>query len=111
MKRPLTYRKKPVEIEAIQFTGKNANAIAHFVGEASTIRPGPSQIDIRTLEGTMTASKNDWIIKGVQGEFYPCKPDIFAATYEPATPELHDYPRTGSVSDAEVDALSEVADA
>ena len=41
-------------------------------------------IEIKTLEGTMTASKGDWIIKGVKGEFYPCKPDIFALTYEPA---------------------------
>lgn len=40
-------------------------------------------LTIRTLEGDMTANKGDWIIKGVQGEFYPCKPDIFAATYEP----------------------------
>ncbi|MCV7210203.1 hypothetical protein H7J75_16200 [Mycolicibacterium canariasense] len=42
----------------------------------------PHSIAIRTLEGTMTASVNDWVIRGVQGEFYPCKPDIFAATYD-----------------------------
>jgi hypothetical protein len=44
--------------------------------------------DIRTLEGTMHASPGDWIIRGVKGEFYPCKPDIFEATYEPALEEM-----------------------
>jgi hypothetical protein len=45
---------------------------------------GDSELYIDTLEGTMTASEGDFIIKGVKGEFYPCKPDIFAATYDPA---------------------------
>jgi hypothetical protein len=74
------YRKKPVVIEAIQFTG-NFVEIEGFVGGDAEFRNG--ELVIATLEGTMHASPLDWIIKGIQGEFYPCKPDIFAATYEP----------------------------
>lgn len=77
------YRKKPVEIEAVQFTGRNDAEIAEFVGEDGydPDDTGPSWI-IRTLEGEMKAMPGDYIIKGVQGEFYPCKPDIFEQTYE-----------------------------
>ena len=79
------FRKKPVEIEAIQWTGGNADEIELFVGDSyETWLPTTEQIEIRTLEGPITASRGDWVIKGVQGEFYPCKPDIFAATYEAA---------------------------
>lgn len=76
------YRKKPVEIEAVQFTG-NLWPIIDFVdnGSASVDEYG-SEVTIHTLEGNMHVSLNDWVIKGVQGEFYPCKPDIFDATYE-----------------------------
>ena len=88
----MKYRKKPVVIEAIQWTGENyweilkwahagmhpkMNAIIH----GSEVGSG---LMVRTLEGNMMASVGDWIIKGVKGEFYPCKPDIFAATYEKA---------------------------
>lgn len=77
------FRKKPVVIEAIQFTGHNDDEILAFARSAAhdpeVNRP---TIAITTLEGTMTAEVGDWIIKGVQGEFYPCKPDIFEATYE-----------------------------
>lgn len=72
------YRKKPVVIEAVQFNGKNYMEILFFVGKLKT----GGGIRIETLEGTMEASAGDWIIKGVKGEFYPCKPDIFEATYE-----------------------------
>lgn len=81
------YRKRPVVIEAMQFTEDHADAIQEFIGrdrENGTARNGPSYVEIRTLEGTMHAVPGDWIIKGVAGEFYPCKPDIFEATYEPA---------------------------
>lgn len=74
------YRKKPVVIEAVQFTG-NFDEIETFVGDDAEFRNG--ELVVATLEGPLRASPNDWIIKGVQGEFYPCKPDIFAATYEP----------------------------
>lgn len=81
------YRKKPVVIEAYCATTDSvfpewlADAI-----EAGTVHVEPSgPIYITTLEGTMRADYGDWIIRGVKGELYPCKPDIFEATYEPAT--------------------------
>ena len=84
------YRKKPVVIEAIQFNGKNFKEIEEFTlgnGKRHITYEGnvpveTDTIDINTLEGTMNAIKGDFIIKGVQGEFYPCKPDIFEQTYE-----------------------------
>ena len=75
----MKFRKKPGVIEAVQFTGNFAQ-IKEFVGGDADYRNG--ELVIATLEGAMRASLNDWIIKGVKGEFYPCKPDIFAATYE-----------------------------
>lgn len=75
------YRKKPVVIEAIQFDGKNFNQIANFVGK-NFIRHHTGVTFIGTLEGNMAVSDNDYVIKGVKGEFYPCKPDIFEQTYE-----------------------------
>lgn len=84
------YRKKPVTIEAIQFDGTPAGANEVF--DAFQIPGGkvvPNLHDltrvtltIPTLEGDHTANAGDFIIKGIKGEFYPCKPDIFAATYE-----------------------------
>lgn len=76
------YRKKPVIIEVIQWNGKNLTEIDNFVGGSIGIK-GTSLV-IHTLEGDMEASINDYIIKGVNGEFYPCKPDIFDKTYERA---------------------------
>ena len=80
------FRKKPVVIEAIQWDGKNVREIQDFISRDNiAYKPHPvNEIYIPTLEGVMTASKGDWIICGVKGEFYPCKPDIFEATYEPA---------------------------
>lgn len=75
------FRKKPVVIEAVQWTGSNSFEIAQFMNE-SLYGEWVNEVSIRTLEGTMTASIGDWIIKGVSGEFYPCKPDIFEKTYE-----------------------------
>ena len=78
------YRKKPVVIEARQFTHANIEQIARWVNSAGgTSYIGRESIAIETLEGQMIAMQGDWIIKGVQGEFYPCKPGIFEATYEP----------------------------
>ena len=76
------YRKKPVVIEAVQWEGNNLSDIQDFYRRDSILIG--DTICIQTLEGTMTANIGDWIIKGVKGEFYPCKPHIFAATYEPA---------------------------
>lgn len=77
------YRKKPVVIEAMQLTDGNEIKVTEFMGlsEGKLTADG---IEIETLEGTMKASIGDYIIKGVQGEFYPCKPDIFEQTYERA---------------------------
>lgn len=74
------YRKKPVVIEAVLYSGENGQEIGLFVGEAD--RNDGNQFLIHTLEGTMSADPGDYIIRGVQGEFYPCKPDIFEQTYE-----------------------------
>lgn len=80
----MKYRKKPVVIEAIQYTGDNESEILTFAFGHAISRPNELlSIRIETLEGDMIASVGDWIIKGVKGEFYPCKPDIFRQTYEP----------------------------
>jgi hypothetical protein len=104
MSEPQKFRKKPVVIEAMQWDGSAAGAgpvinwivsgdgLANFYaqGEYFGGRPGAPlmshKISIDTLEGKMAASAGDWIIRGVQGEFYPCKPEIFDATYDPAVP-------------------------
>lgn len=81
----MKYRKKPVVIEAVQWSGNNLNEILDFMKDK---QPNYYEDDekklltIQTLEGNMIASVGDYIIKGVQGEFYPCKPDIFEQTYE-----------------------------
>jgi len=80
------YRKKPVVIEAFQFAG-GATEPGWPLGWLSAdhaFSDDGAQVHILTLEGTMSGDKGDYIIKGVQGEFYPCKPDIFAETYDPA---------------------------
>lgn len=80
----MKFRKKPVVIEAIQWTGGNWVEISNFVGGSGVFVDG--NLHLTTLENknnTFEASIGDWIIKGVKGEFYPCKPDIFEATYEP----------------------------
>lgn len=76
------YRKKPTVIEAIQYNGKNTADIHEFCGEDVREPVGKDYMEIATLEGIMRVSPGDYVIKGVQGEFYPCKPDIFKATYE-----------------------------
>ena len=82
------YRKKPVCIEAVQFTRNNWEEIQSFTNNtAHTLQierriNGTCTCIIPTLEGQHIASENDWIIKGVQGELYPCKPEIFDKTYE-----------------------------
>lgn len=94
----MKFRKKPVVIEAMQWTGNNLFEVITFTDGRPDIRGNHAGmkwdeycdlvardgLKIYTLEGKMLASPGDWIIRGVKGEFYPCKPDIFAATYEPA---------------------------
>lgn len=77
------YRKKPVIIETIQWIGNNLSEIENFIGRS--VKNKETTIVIHTLEGDMEASIGDYIIKGVNGEFYPCKSDIFDKTYEEVT--------------------------
>jgi len=79
------YRKKPVVIEAFRYrAGEQDSSLAADVIRGDVRYPEDGTMLIRTLEGEMCAQPGDWIIRGVKGELYPCKPDIFAATYEPA---------------------------
>lgn len=89
------FRKKPVVIDAIQNGGDWHNIgawLTELAGGGFVFQPGESPpmtmnddctVSIQTLEGEMTARIGDWIIRGVAGEYYPCKPDIFEATYDP----------------------------
>lgn len=95
----MRYRKKPVVIEAVEWNGRNLFEVRTFMGERVNF-DGDWRVQdrfhelethsrlyglkIETLEGTMNADVGDYIIKGVHGEFYPCKPDIFEKTYEKA---------------------------
>ncbi len=74
------FKKRPVEIEAIQYVVTNAEEIHNFVGG---IRMGQGFVEIHTLEGDMRAVNGDYIIKDINGEFYLCKPDMFEQTYDP----------------------------
>lgn len=95
----MKYKKKPVEVEAVQLNSdySSVREVLIFVGEYSggelngfdkihfdeyVETVGKEGLDINTLEGVMHASIGDYIIKGVNGEYYPCKPDIFEKTYE-----------------------------
>ena len=84
----MKYRKKPVVIEAVQYKGDldSIKEVIDFIGYIPQIIEGCEThhkfLKIKTLEGEHTTSEGDFIIKGVNGEFYPCKPDIFEKTYE-----------------------------
>ena len=91
----MKYRKKPLIVEAIRWNGNTAlSEVEKFMGYCPNVKlfsesayvagvaPPLFTVLISTKEGTMEASPGDWIIKGVHGEFYPCKPDIFEKTYE-----------------------------
>lgn len=87
----MKYRKKPVEVEAVRWTGKNREEIRTFCTHGAFFTPTRKDTEGRTTEwrllidsteGIMYAEIGDYIIKGVNGEFYPCKPDVFAKTYE-----------------------------
>ena len=101
----MKYRKLPVVIDAIRYDGLNKEIVEEFVGDfldseindcayiATGKVPPIRKLIIQTLEGKMFVSPGDYVIKGVNGEFYPCKPDIFEKTYEPASdieaPDVH----------------------
>ncbi len=81
------FRKKPVVIEAMQLDFHSRDKVMEWCGATywtQTPMRAITGLTIKTLEGDMHAGYGDWIIRGVKGEFYPCKPDIFEATYEPA---------------------------
>ena len=92
----MKYRKKPVVIEAIRWDGENLAEVLSFTGKsprfeewfssfdeyAAHVSSDDNKFKVFTPEGAMEANVGDWIIRGVSGEFYPCKPEIFAATYE-----------------------------
>ena len=81
----MKYRKKPIIVEAVQRNGDNLEECLNFMSDNGFYDYGHNcnkEIVIKTLEGNIVASVNDYIIKGVSGEFYPCKPNIFEKTYE-----------------------------
>lgn len=85
----MKFRKKPVVIEAYRYTADSCLDICAWasIEHEGGFEPQTCGVDmlvIETLEGPMRADPGDWIIRGVAGEFYPCKPDVFVATYEPA---------------------------
>lgn len=109
------YRKRPVVVEAMEFTQSTYHEIERWSGgkvrSSPVLEPTPDSptglyLQIETLEGVMTAIPGDWIIRGIKGEFYPCKPDIFAATYEPVPPT----PPCGTGEDAAVEADAALVD-
>lgn len=83
---PKKYRKKPVVIESVKWNGNNLDEILEFVGEPAYVVGG--ELFIKTLEGDHRANVGDFVIKGVAGEFYPCKPHVFHKTYEPEVKEV-----------------------
>lgn len=80
----MKYRKKPVVIEALRFTNETKNQVHSWItcSTCPDFIDGEPVLKIQTLEGVMTAKLGDYIIKGINNEFYPCKPDIFEKTYE-----------------------------
>ena len=88
----MKFKKKPIIVEAINYTGENQAEIAFFTGgidlDMARHEPQSKQILIKTTEGWLNATPGDWIIKGTHGEFYPCKPDIFKAIYEMVPEEI-----------------------
>lgn len=102
------FRKKPVVIEAFQLPARGDDNVAPFLAWADAVgfenftSERDETMAITTLEGVMTAEPGDWIIKGVKGEFYPCKPEIFALTYDTVE---------ATIAGRIVDVVVEVADA
>ena len=81
------YRTKPCEIEAVQWNGDNLDEIIQFADKKNLMvkfkqNAKAPELKIKTLEGNMEASVNDYIIRGLRGEYYPCKPDVFEKKYE-----------------------------
>ena len=104
----MKFIKKPIEVEAHRigddgwpdaiWQGVNELQIILHLSRTGSDKRAIGHVDIHTMEGTMRGEVGDWIIRGVKGEFYPCKPDIFAATYEPVAAAV----RAGGVSPPEI---------
>ena len=82
----MKFSKRPVVIDAVQFTGWNDAEVLRFCPNARHPEDAKPNLIIPTAEGEMLASVGDWIIRGVEGEFYPCKASVFAKTYDPVKP-------------------------
>lgn len=89
-----SFVKRPIKVEAIQWTGANFDDIHAFVGDKCSLNKNvnPHELMVNTREGNLYASIGDWIIRGIYGEFYPCKPDIFAMTYKSPDEDTSKYP-------------------
>ena len=93
----MKFRKKPVEIEAMKFETNNDNGLCMkeiecwILKNGGTVENNNTDLKIKTLEGIMRADVGDWIIKGIKGEFYPCKPDVFEMTYETTEEQTAEY--------------------
>lgn len=82
---PQRFRKRPVVVEAIQWTGTNRDAVAAFLGDVLEFddADGRDLVAVATLEGVMRAEPGDWLVRGIAGEFYPCDRAIFSQTFDP----------------------------
>lgn len=77
----MKFVKKPIPIDAFQWTGHNFDQIANFMGDNHPVIDGLNNLFIHTLEGEIKAAPGSWIIRGPKGEYYPCREDIFEETY------------------------------
>lgn len=101
----MRFRKRPAEVDAVQWKGDNLAEIAAFVGrtEAELDRGAGGQITILTLEGPVRATRRSWVVKGTEGEFWPVREDIFPRIYEHIRTYPHERP-AGGLRDDDVDA-------
>ena len=83
VEKELRYIKKPIPIDALQWTGENFDEIHEFVTNKPIVITGNNELIISTLEGDMRAPEGSWIIRGPLGEYYPCRREVFEETYEP----------------------------
>lgn len=77
----MTFRKRPLEVEAVQYTGENREEVRHFAAKQTELING--KLILFPYDSAVEAKPGDWVIKDVNGQAYPCKPDVFAATYDP----------------------------
>lgn len=96
MSGPVRVRKKPVEVQAYRYDGTNSTDIIRWTAtsgneEQWAYETLAGELVIRTLEGDHVAAPGDWVMRGVEGEFYPCKPSIFAATYDELGPTVGEW--------------------